>query len=32
VGNDDERLKIIALVIAECDGKPRTSLAHIFCS
>ena len=29
VGNDDERLKIIAQVIAECDGKPRVSL--IFC-
>ena len=32
VGNDDERLKIIAQVIAECDGKPRMSLAYIFCS
>ena len=32
VGNDDERLKIIAQVIAECDGKPRASLAYIFCS
>ena len=32
VGNDDERLKIIAHVIAECDGKPRVSLAYIFCS
>ena len=32
VGNDDERLKIIAQVIAECDGKPRVSLAYIFCS
>jgi hypothetical protein len=32
VGNDDERLKIIAQVIAECDGKPRASLAYVFCS
>jgi hypothetical protein len=32
VGNDDERLKIIAQVIAECDGKPPASLAYIFCS
>ena len=32
VGNDDERLKIIAQVIAECDSKPRASLAYIFCS
>ena len=32
VGNDDERLKIIAQVIAKCDGKPRASLAYIFCS
>ena len=32
VGNDDERLKIIAQVIAECDGKPHASLAYIFCS
>ena len=32
VGNDDERLKIIAQVIAECDGKPCASLAYIFCS
>ena len=32
VGNDDKRLKIIAQVIAECDGKPRASLAYIFCS
>jgi hypothetical protein len=23
-------LKIIAQVIAECDGKPRASLAYIF--
>ena len=31
VGNDDERLKIIAQVIAKCDGKPCASLAYIFC-
>ena len=30
VGNDDERLKIIAQVIAEC--KPCASLAYVFCS
>ena len=32
VGNDDERLEVIARVIAECDGKPCASLAYIFCS
>ncbi len=32
VGNDDERLKIIAQIIAECDGKSHMSLAYIFCS
>ena len=32
VGNDDERLEVIAQVIAECDGKPHASLAYIFCS
>jgi hypothetical protein len=32
VGNDEERLKIIAQVIAECDSKPRACLAYIFCS
>ena len=31
VGNDDERLKVIAQVITECDGKPYMSLAYIFC-
>jgi len=32
VGNDDERLKIIARVTAECDRKPHVSPAYIFCS
>ena len=32
VGNNDERLKIIAQVIAECNRKPHASLAYIFCS
>ncbi len=32
LGNDEERLKIIAQLIAECDGEPRVSLAYIFCS
>jgi hypothetical protein len=27
VGNDEERLKVIAQVIAECDGKLRLSQA-----
>jgi len=30
VGSDDERLKIIAQVIADCDLKPSASLAYIF--
>lgn len=29
--NDVERLKAIAQVIAECDGKPHVSQAYIFC-
>ena len=32
VGNDEEHKKMVAQVIAECDGKPRASLACIFCS
>ena len=31
VGNDAERLKAIAQVIAECDSKPRASQAYTFC-
>jgi hypothetical protein len=30
VGNDDERLKIIAQIIAECVGKPHAALALTF--
>ena len=32
VGNDAERLKAIAQVIAECDGKPHASQTCTFCS
>ena len=32
VGNYDERLKIIAQAIAECNRKPHASPAYIFCS
>ena len=32
VGNDAERLKAVAQVIAECDGKPRASQGCTFCS
>jgi hypothetical protein len=32
VGNDAERLKAIAQVITECDGKLRASQAYTFCS
>jgi hypothetical protein len=32
VGNDEERLKIIAQVIAECNSKPHACLTYIFCS
>lgn len=31
MGNDAERLEVIAQIIAECDGKPRVSQAYTLC-
>jgi hypothetical protein len=31
IGHDDERLDVIAQVIAECDGKPDALWGYPFC-